>query len=495
MRDTSCTEAALGILNRTGTSLFGGLQPPFQSCTEGLKGLFTPSDESEDVLNKLCLTLLKPDLPTGAGRRYLALHLVHADEPPRDEWLHAPLVSQRASRMLGGKEASRFVSGGVGQLYGSGVERIVDEEHAKRKKLALALEFEAEEAHALKCMSAGVAPPERRMDREWRERREMWAQEAADKKSGAYQWSSEYSHPHIVGKAFKDPGGDANERSRAFFSTNARRLAREDEDGDDLVGGSVHLMMVRMAHPEWTRLAWAVGGVSNKPDDVIRVRKRNTADVADILSFTQDVKRAVGSSSQPQMVANAFSPWSSPSPTRLASSPERKPSRAEPTGTVSQKAKPSPFVRGEVAGPSSQSTKPTPFCRASSSASQRPTGRQAGHNPFRAAAPTTSRSGVRALDVKTEVDVDVKPGIKKETKSDPLARVKPGSNARPIATKKDPLAFVKPSPGGSKKENKGDPLAFVGSSAGAKRKWDARGEQSDDAQPKPKGLKMFFKPL
>ncbi|WVQ81296.1 hypothetical protein IAT38_003419 [Cryptococcus sp. DSM 104549] len=156
LRDTSCTEAALGIHTRTNSTLFGPTTPAFQPCTDGLVPLFATSLTPAEILESLCLTLIR--LPRGddaeeevgrQGPKMISLNISPAPAdrtiPPNHLPFPAPTPSNPPSSQPS-QSGSVFRTAGVGTIYGASVSRVSDEATSFREdtKTALRLAYEDE---------------------------------------------------------------------------------------------------------------------------------------------------------------------------------------------------------------------------------------------------------------------------------------------------------------------------------------------------------------
>ncbi|WOO84886.1 uncharacterized protein LOC62_06G008397 [Vanrija pseudolonga] len=415
VRNTSVTEEiGSDIFNRQNQGVFGGLQPDMSNCTDGLRGLFT-TEPPDTVVSKLARTLLKPDLPdAGHGKRHLALHLIPTVQFPEQRWLHNP--SEERPQIKAFSSTSAYRGDGVGMVYGKGASLIADEERDYRARVRTAFELQAKDDEDDRKAAAGEAyipwQIQEAIDREL-----FWHQHKVDEKARkkklkedikAGRTGPEYkSHSLAGGVFYEDDGADA--RSRSFVAGGKRRApAAKEEDVDDGTGED-SLMLVRMVHPQWARLAhtsardgpaFAMGNVK------LAARK---AKVAVDLSLGIELP-----SSQPSQSQRWAPSQASSSPMRSSPPPE---------------------------------TAPTPRT----------------HNPFKAKAAVANALGVRPLratlsggvaadEVKREPGVAVRrdplADIKLPPRSTPSVKAEPTSPARakPAATKPLPKSITTPLP-------------------------------------------------
>lgn len=424
LRDTSCTQAAVMVFNKLNHNLYAGMQPPFQTCTDGLRGLFTLYEDPDVVMDKLAETLLKPDIAVdeadAEARRHLSLNVVSSYCPPPDHCLHEP-PSRQARATPRYSETTRYVGGGIGQIYGAGAGNIRDDTKERRDRLAMALELQAEEDNIASCRARGLPVPERRFDREARKRREFWAAEKEsrkkwketharaqawaadpdshltydqvwgdmdpDKYKRGHRWTSERDIP--AGKVFRDEDIEAEARSRAFVK--GRRVgdaAEEDVKGDSDV------MLVRMVCPNWESLQYMTHvRMSNE----VKVRKPAGAEgiVAD-------------------MLLSQF-----PSSQQTSQELDVKPSRAELL--LDRDVESEEDIKEDI----------------------KPSSRH--FNPFRASAIAASSSGVRKLDGKVLEKHEVKVEIKEEKRGNPFSQRSSTSGVKPLVTSRGPLPKSEPS--------------------------------------------------
>ncbi|RXK37455.1 hypothetical protein M231_05278 [Tremella mesenterica] len=95
VRDTSCTEVSINIFNKYSRQYFSCQNADFQSCTEGLRQLFSPVTPTNEILKDLTLTLMPL-----SEKRYLSLNVVSSYQPLDPTWLPRlpkPSLSTRSS--------------------------------------------------------------------------------------------------------------------------------------------------------------------------------------------------------------------------------------------------------------------------------------------------------------------------------------------------------------------------------------------------------------
>lgn len=429
VRDTSCTEAALGVANRTSAALFDGLQPPFQPCTLGLRGLFARTNDPEKVLDNLVLTLLKPDIPKedrddDETRRHLSLHLIPGPTP-QPEYLHDPVrISDIASSTS--SKGGHFVAGGTGTVWGKKASYVSSDVQSKRGKVQWALNFQSHEAEVQRAAAEGRQGPQSWWERDKElghmQRKAFWAGV-----QHTHGWKRSMEIGHVAGKVFY------------------QKKNEDDFDDDGEVKGLPDLMLVRMVHPEWWRLQYP------KREEVdmqvsqtqTQVRRGRATDVVDLLLSSQ----IEPSSSQSQR------PQSSPHP--RSSSPISPPSELVTTPPSSPGVKRT-WRMGGASQSQPQASQPT-------SSQPRPP-----RNPFAAKPVARTSSGVRKLaDAPAPEPTANKP-------RDPLAFLD-----KKASVAADPLAFVD-------KKSVADPLAFVDKRSSTTSSTVKAAPSSSPAAPKPK---------
>lgn len=374
------------MFNRTTQVVFGGQQPDFQPCTEGLLQLFAAQASPTTMMNNLSLTLIEPDLD---GRQYLAFHLLTGTEEPKDEWLHEPLP-RRVYKTSEASNKGKFVSG-VGWVYGKGAEAITNDDQERREKLKWALRFEA---HADDVEAEGRKAPMSWWDKEAAERKRETKQRW--EKRSKEGWNAHlYKADHRTSRVF-------DEGSTPAFRADARDAGLRLDDGEvaeEVVRGDTRLMLVRMVCPQWKELSWHREVA--KPEAVVKVarRARVTNDIADLLGVVSQSSDPTSSSQVP----SSSPPSSSPPSDRLATpSSSPAPSQTRRWPSLGSQPKASPF------------------------ASQRPTPSGSGkRNPFASgSAPKAKQAKVEATQSQADplafITRQVKPLVVEKPRSDPL---------------------------------------------------------------------------
>ncbi|GMK55628.1 hypothetical protein CspeluHIS016_0206840 [Cutaneotrichosporon spelunceum] len=240
VRDTSCTEAALGVVNRFTEDYFEG-QPLFQRCTDGLKDLFQV--DQEEVLDNLVATLLKPDLPKvdekeegeeESSRHQLSLHVVPGPTPA-PEHLHDSLCPAWSAE-LAPAHGGHFVAGGTGTVWGRNAGLVNDYEGEKRRHaVEWALNFQSHEEEVGRARKAGRNAPKSWWEKE-REERNNSAREFRDGVKRAHGWKAMAETNHVAGRVYRPK--------------KAEIVAYGE------VTGMPDLMMVRLVHPQWWELKY-----------------------------------------------------------------------------------------------------------------------------------------------------------------------------------------------------------------------------------------------
>ncbi|BEJ15838.1 hypothetical protein CspHIS471_0504430 [Cutaneotrichosporon sp. HIS471] len=296
VRDTSCTEVALGVVNRSSAGYFED-QPPFQRCTDGLKDLF--QIDQEEVLDNLVASLLKPDLPSegskdvkeeeGEERRHLALHVVPGPTPG-PEHLHEALRSTWSSD-LAPTHRGHFVTGGTGTVWGRNARMVNNHEVEKRRHaVEWALNFQSHEEAVDRALATGKRAPKSWWEKE-REETNRGLREFRDGVKRAHGWKAMVATNHAAG--------------RVYYPKK-----KEVEVVDGEVRGMPDLMMVRLVHPQWWELKY------KRAEVVVQTNVRRTAvgrnEVADMLvSVDAPAKTQVQSQSSPPALQSPAQrrPW------------------------------------------------------------------------------------------------------------------------------------------------------------------------------------------
>ncbi len=347
VRDTSCTEAALQVVNRTNAEVFEG-QPSFPRCTDGLKGLFQRTYDPEEVLRKLTATLLKPDLPSPEEvkedrrqredevvedeeeRRHLSLHVIPGPTPA-PEYLHDALRPAWSSELTA-SHRGHFVAGGTGAVWGRNAALVNDHsDERKRHAVQWALNFESHEETVQRAHAAGKRAP-----KSW------WEKEAEEaKKMRKEFWNGvKNAHGH---KAMTETNHVAG---RVYYPKK-----REAEVVDTEVRGMPDLMMVRLVHPEWWTLSYRRAEVVQRT--TIRRTAATRAELADML-VSVDAPSQSQISPQPSSQASpGASQDASPVPKKRPWIARAPPSSLPPPSQGSQAARRNPFASKPVARSSS----------------------------------------------------------------------------------------------------------------------------------------------
>ncbi|WWC98044.1 hypothetical protein V866_004933 [Kwoniella sp. B9012] len=250
IRDTSCTTSAIDIFNRTCQNIFQGYNPDFQPCTEGLLDLFYRSYTSSEILDKLCLTLIKLPDNTSSDKSHISLNIIPSFRPIEDRYLPESSTHTPSKKPWENKwetaQKTVYRGNGIGQIYGTSVSRVTDEVEDFRKKRKIAIEMEGKESELDRY--ANMSTDEKRKytrqknkeEKEWREARYHWKNKDEDEIK---------PKPKIYkGRGEK---GDA-ERSKSFvMGTKGEQVLIDKSSKDDK-----SLMLVRMVNDNWERLTW-----------------------------------------------------------------------------------------------------------------------------------------------------------------------------------------------------------------------------------------------
>jgi hypothetical protein len=457
----------MNVFNRATQVFWGDRQDPFQECTDGLQGLFINADPDE-MADRLAETLIKPDLPADpkGAKRHLTLNLIPSDTAPADFLLHEPKARaslpsfdhQRRGDQHSSKKVYKY---DCGTIYGNLSKSVRnDDTREKRKDVKLALELQAEEAHAAECIARGEAPPEGRFDREWRERQDIWDREKRERKR---KWNK----PKI--KVFKRPrtsvddvaAAAANEHSKAFAVGKA--VVREDSESlDDRTA-----MFVRMPVDGWEEMRY---GVASAASSSVQVRRRVGAGVLDLLEAEEMSQAERGESTQSQS--------QSPSQPTVDANHDVKPSAAQLAGN--RKPTPAQFASADRKPTPAQlavaekkptriqlaSTDPTQSSQPSSVPSSQPFERAAKPNPFK---PTQSHnpfatkpSGAAVNPFRSKESAGVPYGTVTPLKSDPTSSQSATPLSRSAAPFSSPTAKPSVTPLATRPESALKPAAESG---------------------------------
>lgn len=277
VRDTSCTSASMGIVNRSSQTLFGYANAKFQPCTPGLLPLFAVKSSPAVVLDNMSLTLLTSNPSTS---EHFALHIVPALRPIPPE--HLPESARRLRKRTNdpktydqnSQKISVYRAGGIGQIYGSSVYLVEDTVLAKRTEVQVALMLQAAEEEEEEDRRRASGKRKKKKEKPWNR--------------------YEKTKPGPKAKVFKEK--EADERSRAFVSG----VRVEDERVVEVVNGDRGLMMVRMVLDGWESLVWSFGGAnavtssrfeSTKPNSsqpLVSTKKANQGDlIGSIIAATR----------------------------------------------------------------------------------------------------------------------------------------------------------------------------------------------------------------
>lgn len=411
LRGTGCSPAAVGSFNRANVAWDGGTE--FLPVTPGLRGLFA-IDELDGVLEKLCMTLLAPDvapsteLPDGE-RSYLSLHVEPAAHQLETAWLHLP-PRHKVSQARAAWNGNKAFNAAHGQLWGTGVARIEDEAADRRRRVKTALEMQAEDEYAQYCAANGLPIPKSRQEKaydavvkerkaekayekRWMAGRVAGSAKMSQSTMGAGSWRNRGNIGAVVPLSEREmetqrelemEAASADERSRRFAAVAAadaaekkarRSKALSQKQQEKSMQGDKNLMLVRMLPQDWRELRWIPAQKEAAPaSQDVGIKRRADAGEAvyDLLAsagIVLDEDEPPSSDfSQPPLSSQ---PPASSSPVPTPRAPKTHPFFKPPP----QSSSPAP--------PSSQTKRSSnPFAKPSSSQASQSS--QVGFNPFKA---------------------------------------------------------------------------------------------------------------
>ncbi|WWC91157.1 uncharacterized protein L201_006098 [Kwoniella dendrophila CBS 6074] len=502
IRDTSCTTAAMDIFNRTCQNIFSGQNPDFQPCTEGLLELFSRNSTSSEILDKLCLTLIK--LPTFSSifatqpineffdKSYLSLHLIPSHRPLEEKYLPLSSLPTTTTNMKNGfdeyskiyessKSKTVYRGNGIGQIYGTSVNRIENEleDFRKRRKLAIELnenqnkiEYELQKYENMSTNEKRAYT--RKKNKEKKEEKE-W------KENGKYDFEKERKLKQAKISKFNVRGKarqliNENERSKSFvLGTKNQQIQIDKSQKDDKF-----LMLVRLVNDNWENLSWSTStnqkgsletqsfstSQSNStPGGFIRTSSsqkfKATNLVQDLLSTTMSISSSY--------IPN---PKSSSNPFKTNSHSYSTPQRQNSSSQSSIPSSPIDY--------SSQSS-------LSQSSSSQPIATPRAHNPFKSRTSDSNSMGVRPLS--SNPSFSSKPSSHTITPSR-SASLSSSRSSSSQDTNPSSSFFTKPKPRiESSTKAIGDDLSFDTFSSTKKRNFDGSGGLT--TEPRRSAMKMF----
>ncbi|ODO04792.1 hypothetical protein I350_05402 [Cryptococcus amylolentus CBS 6273] len=233
IRDTSCTEVSMDVLNRANQTLFAGQIPDFQPCTDGLVPLFASNLPAADTISNLCLTLIKlpkerPDLVT--------LNVTSSSKPIHPHFL--PFITRSAFSNNQPSHHSVYLDG-EDRVFGQDLTAIHTRSVAPEpRNPASSFDFEARErnkAPESKDKKAATPAPE------WAEKRQVQCDGNQGWEEGVDRAERFYGYTLPAANAAKAAG----------IGEQRKADARARGEGDR------RLMMVRMVPETWDQLAYA----------------------------------------------------------------------------------------------------------------------------------------------------------------------------------------------------------------------------------------------
>ncbi|WWC73046.1 uncharacterized protein I206_107011 [Kwoniella pini CBS 10737] len=321
IRDTSCTTSAIDIFNRTSRNLFSAQNPDFQPCTDGLLDLFSRNTTSADIVDKLCLTLIKLPNTIVMEKSHLSLNIVPSHRPLDERYL--PESSQSYSsenapfRKTWESSDSKSVYrlNGIGQIYGTSVSKVSDEvkDFRERRKLAIELSEKSnqaiQEAKAYEEMGTnGRRAFTRKKNKAIKEEREFnwkfkYGKFNEEDLTGAYKKATT--------KTYKQRGKKGEtERSKSFVMGKKGeqllidRIAKDDSN----------LMLVRMVNDDWEHLKWTVNtgstgftqttSKSNKTSTIGFSLSQNKMKASNLVEDLLNTTMSITSSTEPSFASS-----------------------------------------------------------------------------------------------------------------------------------------------------------------------------------------------
>ncbi|KAK8844018.1 hypothetical protein IAR55_006811 [Kwoniella newhampshirensis] len=338
VRDTSCTSSGIDVFNRFSQSVFSNRNADFQPCTDGLLPLFRRNIAPSEILDNLCLSLLK--LPTSASsssptRSHISFHLSPTTRPFPNRYLPEPPFlpnNQRndwRSRTENPTSQSVYRGNGIGQIYGTSVSRVTDEVRSFRDNVKTAFKIQGEK-EAFERMTPAE---KRKKTMAEKKEREEWKRKDRDwYKSGP----GTTSRGGNAGKIFKDSKGrgkDANERSKQFVKGAVRQGGHDEHEDEDVADDERKLMMVRMVDDHWEKMQWTVGGPGPQQSSPAsagltwpKIQKASKAsDLLDDIIGTTKRSTSFAASPSTNMFRPTLTPKPAPSPTATSNAPSSSP--------------------------------------------------------------------------------------------------------------------------------------------------------------------------
>lgn len=434
LRRSGCSPAAIHAFNKANKAWDPATD--FLPVTPGLRGLFG-RDELDSVLEKLCLTLLAPDVAPKEGeqveeghRTYFSLHVEPAAHELEPDWLHAP-PRQRAARGDSYNWKSSY-NAAHGQLWGSGVSMLHDEAKDLRRRVKTALEMQAEDDYADYCEENGLPIPLSRQERAYNDTVKRRKKERADKKrwmegrvagsakmTRAVMGGDQYLHRfgHVVPKSKEEieaeerlvamsqmEGDTADERSRRFAAAEAaaavekkarRSHALSKDQQMKSTQGNKNLMLVRMLPLDWRDARWIPAQKEAAPaSQAVSVKKRADAGEA-VYDLLASAGIVLDDEEQPSSEPQTYEP---PVGSQV-------PASSSPAPTPTRTPRTHPFFKPAVSSSSPAAATPSqakrtnnPFAKAPPS-SQSSQSQSRGFNPFqvKGRGPEVSSLGVKKL--------------------------------------------------------------------------------------------------
>ncbi|WVQ74437.1 hypothetical protein IAR50_004038 [Cryptococcus sp. DSM 104548] len=266
IRDTSCTEVSIDVLNRANQTLFAGEVADFQPCTDNLVPLFASNLSAADTLSNLCLTLIK--LPR-ARSDLATLNVTPTSTPVHPQFL--PFSTPQTSA---NSPSHSVYLDGEDRVFGSDLTAIHTRSVAPEPRDP-AFSFDFESRERAKPLSGGA--------KEQKVKAALAMPERCGLEGANPGWSEEVDRAqrfYALPPAKPPAAAERGQQSKAD--------ARVRGEGDR------RLMMVRMVPETWDKLSYAkIAAPTQAAVEVsgkMQAAQKKRA-LEDILSFTQHVAK------------------------------------------------------------------------------------------------------------------------------------------------------------------------------------------------------------
>ncbi|OXG84558.1 hypothetical protein C345_04072 [Cryptococcus neoformans A2-102-5] len=340
LRNTSCTETSIAVINRTSQAVFAGQNPKFQACNDGLVPLFASNLPPADIISSLCLTLIK--LPNEKSD-LVSLNITSTSRPIPDKFL--PPSSRTVPSSSSVPTRGKFYIPGFGFIYGSNLSSCVDEDGDFQPfgtSVSLSdLSSPSHEDVFSEMEEEDPTPAEKR-------------KRTISKKLNGTMQEVRKGQAHLAGKLHKEKKpskapkakaagaaaaaqagewwDDADGQAKNFYSaasaststySNAQPTLRAEATQANARGqgeGDRRLMLVRVVHDQWFRLTYTTANSLAQTQMGMRTKETNWARegqmaekrgkmVGDIMQATESVREALRQAGEAnKATANAQAP-------------------------------------------------------------------------------------------------------------------------------------------------------------------------------------------